>query len=325
MSDITSNVGHVGDKIKIKKKTIQTSNLLEIPISPKPFLRWAGGKRRLIPLILEFFPFTFSGLSNHFYEPFLGGGALSLHLGNRDLKNHVPGKNLVLNDINPDLVTTYIVVRDNVEELITSLSIISKDVSKSQFEKIRAWTPKTDLERAVRFIYLNKTCFNGLWRVNSRGEFNVPWGKLRNPRIFEENDLRIVSQRLKGSTIRNSSFTSCVEDSHKGDLVYFDPPYIPLSSSSSFSKYAKDDFGIMDHFALAGVIEGLTSRGVKVILSNSDTAITREIYGNLLDLRQISVQRNISASSKSRISVKEIIGVNFPVSKSSQISKLKIV
>jgi DNA adenine methylase len=315
----------MGGKIKAKKKTIQTSNLLEIPISPKPFLRWAGGKRRLIPLILEFFPLTFSGLDNHFYEPFVGGGALSLHLGNRDLKNHVPGKNLVLNDINPDLITAYTVVRDKVEELITSLSIVSKDVSKSQFEKIRAWDPKTDLEKAVRFIYLNKTCFNGLWRVNSRGEFNVPWGKLRNPRIFEENDLRVVSQRLQGSTIRNSSFTSCVEDSRKGDLVYFDPPYIPLSNSSSFSKYAKDDFGIMDHFALAGVIEGLTSRGVKVILSNSDTAITKEVYGNQLDLRQISVQRNISASSKSRISVKEIIGVNFSVSKSSQISKLKIV
>jgi len=311
-----------------KKSSIDSSseaNLFEIPMAPKPFIRWAGGKRKLVPLILEFFPKTFSGSINRFYEPFIGGGALSLHLGNTDLEYHVPGKNLIINDINPDLVITYTMVRDNVDQLIISLMKISKDISKAQFERIKSWKPKTDLETAARFIYLNKTCFNGLWRVNSKGEFNVPWGKLKNPTIFIERDLRSVSQRLSRSTIRNASFASSLEDARSGDLVYIDPPYIPLSSSSSFSKYAKDDFGIMEHFALAGVIEGLTARGVKVILSNSDTPLTREIYGNLLDLRQISVQRNISAAANSRVSVKEIIGVNYSVSKSSQISKLRVV
>ena len=299
--------------------------LLELPSTPKPFLRWAGGKRKLTPIIEELFPSNFQGTNNLFFEPFMGGGALTFYLGNRNLKNFVPGKNLVLNDINPDLISTYQVLRDSVEELILELKVRSKDLSKDAFEKMRALKPKTDIVKAARFIYLNKTCFNGLWRVNNKGEFNVPWGKLRNPKIYDENELRLVSARLRGSKIINVNFATAVQEASKGDLVYFDPPYIPLSDSSSFSKYAKDDFGILDHFSLSGVIKGLTSRGVNVILSNSDTALTRKIYGDILDLRQLSVQRSISASSSSRILVKEILGVNFPVSKQYRFSKLKAV
>jgi DNA adenine methylase len=299
--------------------------LLELPIHPKPFLRWAGGKRKLAPIIEELFPNNFKGTKNFFYEPFVGGGALTFYLGNRNLKNFVSGKNLVINDVNPDLIATYQTIRDGVEDLISELKKLSKDLSRDAFEEMRRYKPKSNVNKAARFIYLNKTCFNGLWRVNGKGDFNVPWGKLKNPKIFDANELREVSMRLQGSRIRNVNFATAVEDASKGDLVYFDPPYIPLSNSSSFSKYAKDDFGIMDHFALSGVIQGLTSKGVNVILSNSDTHTTREIYGSILDLRQINVQRSISASSSSRVVVKEILGVNFPVSKQYKFSKLKVV
>ena len=301
------------------------NTLLTLPLNPKPFLRWAGGKRKLVPIINELFPVKFNGTINFFYEPFVGGGALNLFLGNANLKNFVAGPKLVINDINPDLITTYLVVRDHVEDLIVALDLVSQDLSKNAFERVRSYKPINDLETAARFIYLNKTCFNGLWRVNSKGEFNVPWGKLKNPKIFDRNELRTVSSRLKGAKIRNVNFAKAVEDARAGDLVYFDPPYVPLSSSSSFSKYAKEDFGDMDHFALSGVIEGLSSKGVHVILSNSDTPRTREIYGSILDLRQINVQRNISAAAASRVIVKELIGVNFSVPKENKFSQLKVI
>ena len=298
--------------------------LVDLPLTPKPFLRWAGGKRKLAPIIEDLFPINFNSSENYFYEPFVGGGALNFYLGNRNVKNFIDGTNLVINDINPDLMITYQVVKNSVEELITALERLSKNLSKTAFENIKTYKPKTDVNKAARFIYLNKTCFNGLWRVNSKGEFNVPWGKLKNPKIFDANELRLASKRFKGAKIRNVNYTTAVQDASRGDLVYFDPPYIPLSSSSSFSKYAKDDFGKMDHYALSGVIEGLTSKGVHVILSNSDTPQTREIYGSILDLRQIEVQRSISAAASSRVIVKEILGVNFPVAKQSIFSNLKV-
>ena len=294
---------------------------LDLTPNPKPFLRWAGGKRKLAPLIVEMFPANFDSTKNFFYEPFVGGGALTLYLGNKHVKNYVDGSNLIINDLNPDLMITYQVVRDSVEDLIKALNVVSLNVSSTGFTEMRSYKPKSDIEIAARFIYLNKTCFNGLWRVNGKGEFNVPWGKLRDPKIFNENELRTVSARLKGSQIKNVNFAKAVQDARQGDLVYFDPPYIPLSSSSSFSKYAKDDFGDMDHFALSGVIEGLTSKGVNVILSNSDTPKTREIYGSKLALKKINVQRSISASAASRIIVKEIIGINFPFTKVSKNKK----
>ncbi len=301
------------------------TNLIEIPVSPKPFLRWAGGKRKLASMIAGIFPDEFNGLKNTFFEPFIGGGAVAFHLGDRRLRQYVPGQNLVINDINPDLVCTYEVVRDALEDLIKYLKKISTSTDLQSFEEMRSYKPRNEIERAGRFIYLNKTCFNGLWRVNSKGQFNVPWGKLKKPKIFDEVELRCVSQRLNGTKIRNTNFVSAVSDIKRGDLVYLDPPYIPLSASSSFSKYAKDDFGILDQYALAGLIEGLNRLGAYVILSNSDTELSRKIYGEVLNLRQIKVQRNISASANSRVSVNEIIGVNFQISKVSDLSKLKVV
>jgi DNA adenine methylase len=300
-------------------RTLKSSN------PPQPFLRWAGGKRKLVDTIIKSFPASFKNSKNYFYEPFVGGGALMLALGDQLSANYVPGNRLVINDSNPDLIATYLSIRDDFDYLIKKLEILSRDTSKSAYLRIRADRPREEISRAARFIYLNKTCFNGLWRVNSKGEFNVPWGKLKNPKIFDLENLLSVHFRLQGCQITSGQYQSSLESSQKGDLVYLDPPYIPLSASSSFSKYAKEDFGLLDQYALAGVIDGLSSRGVNVILSNSDTPLTRKIFGESLALHQISVQRTISANASSRKVVNEIIGTNFPSTASSHLRNLKIV
>jgi len=299
--------------------------LVSLGGSPKPFLRWAGGKSKLVDTLIASFPNNFDGKKRNFFEPFLGGGALALALGDRHCDHYVDGHHLYINDVNPDLVLAYTAIRDDVENLMRELDKMSKKKDRAEFEAVRASSPRTDLRRASRFIYLNKTCFNGLWRVNSKGGFNVPFGKLKNPRIYDRDNLLLVSERLRGATITNTTFANAVAPARKGDLVYFDPPYIPLNATSSFAQYAKDGFGEMDQHALAGVIKGLTDKGVHVILSNSDTPLTREIFGDVLTLRQVDMARSISAQASSRGTVKEVIGVNFPVATRSALRNLRIV
>ena len=277
-------------------------------VLPAPYLRWAGGKRVLAPVISSAIDSSFDHSKNKFFEPFVGGGAVFFSLASR-----LNGSQIVINDVNPDLVASYRVIQGDLENLIKRLNILSKDSSATAFAKIRAEKPKTDLERAARFIFLNKTCFNGLWRVNSSGQFNVPYGQIKNPLILDEALLRANSEYLTKATIRLGSYITAVADAKSGDYVYLDPPYIPLNPTSSFSKYAKDDFTEIDQYALAGAIKGLTKRGVKVIFSNSDTPLTREIYGGLLELRSISVTRSISAQATSRNKVDEVLGVNFDI------------
>jgi DNA adenine methylase len=278
---------------------------------PQPFLKWAGGKRQLVSEITETIPKSFWIGGARFYEPFLGGGALTLYLGNPNSTMYVPGKRLFLNDINPDLIITYTQVRDNVTQLVHRLEKLSQDLSKNAFLDLRKSIPSHEVDIAARFIYLNKTCFNGLWRVNSKGEFNVPWGKFKSPRIFNAENLHLVSKRLQSATITSLPYISALSNVRKGDLVYLDPPYIPLSTSSSFSKYAKDGFGLLDQFGLSGVISGLSDIGAFVILSNSDTPLTREVFGDRLKLKKVSVQRTISAKTSSRNRITEILGVNY--------------
>ena len=281
-----------------------------------PFLRWAGGKRKLVPLITSLFPERFDGQVNRYFEPFVGGGSLMLALGHESVRVYTPGKNVFINDLNPDLIVTYRSIRDDVESLIQELSEIGEIKTKDQFERVKKWDPPNAISQAARFIYLNKTCFNGLWRVNSKGEFNVPWGKIKNPLICDIPNLRSISKRLATSTITHQPYINAVATAKKGDLVYLDPPYIPLSNSSSFSKYSKQDFGILDHYALSGVIGGLTERGAHVILSNSNTELSRQIFGPELHLYKLNVTRSISANSGSRTKVSELIATNFKLSKS---------
>lgn len=291
--------------------------------APKPFLRWAGGKRKLTELLTDSIPKNFDFQKGRYFEPFLGGGAFMLALGNKYSATYIPGKNVFINDTNPDLIASYRVIKTDIHKLIERLNRYSKDTSKSAFERMRKSEPKDDISRAARFIYLNKTCFNGLWRVNSKGEFNVPWGKLRSPAIFNEENLLACSIRLKGSHITSKDFVSAVKKCGSGDLVYFDPPYLPLSASSSFSKYAKDDFTYQDHEKLADTIRELTKKGVYVILSNSDTELSRELFGQVLTLHQVPMSRSISARGSSRKPVMEILGTNFVLDPEARLSAFK--
>lgn len=301
-----------------------TSKALESPLLT-PFLRWAGGKRRMTEILINSFPKSFDSNHSKYFEPFVGGGALMIRIGDESAPIFVAGKNVHINDINPDLILTYQAIQKSPMKLMSELEKMAIKKDESEFYKIRSLEPKNNIQRAARFIYLNKTCFNGLWRVNSDGKFNVPFGKLKNPSIFERENILAISKRLKGSTITNLPFTNAVANAKEGDLVYFDPPYIPLNETSSFSQYAKDGFGLMDQHALAGVIDGLGKRGVHVILSNSDTRETRDIFGPVLTLHQISAPRSISAKASSRGTVKEVIGLNFKVKNKSEFSFLRIV
>ena len=290
-----------------------------------PFVKWAGGKRRLAPLLIESFPQEFNPLKNRYFEPFIGGGALMFALGDPESKLFIPGKKLYINDMNPELTNTYEVIRDNVSLLIRALKILSNKVDEETFYEIRSTIPRGKVARAARFIFLNKTCFNGLWRVNSKGEFNVPFGNPKKPSLFIESNLRACSNRLQGSNITNLSFEKAVTTARKGDLVYFDPPYIPLSASASFSAYSKEGFGIIEQELLSKTIAKLTARGVYVLLSNSDTPMTRKIFGTTLTLRRILMSRSISSSGSTRKPVFEVLGMNFSHLRGSAMGDLDLI
>lgn len=304
----------------MKKSDSAIRNFKSSNLRPQPFLRWAGGKRKLADLIIDSIPKNFDPKVNRYFEPFVGGGAVLFALGDPTKDFYVPGKNIYLNDSNPDLVVTYKVVKNQIDALARKLSMLARDTSKEAYERIRSYVPKDDVSKAARFIYLNKTCFNGLWRVNSKGSFNVPFGKLKHPTIFNQDNFIACSKRLKGSHISRLDFSKAVMKAAEGDLVYFDPPYLPISSSSNFSKYAKDDFSIDDHMRLAETVEILIDKGVNVILSNSDTDQSRKIFGKILSLRQIPMNRSIAASVNSRKPVMEILGVSYRVKKGTLLS-----
>ncbi len=296
-------------------------------LHPTPFLRWAGGKRRLTHALIETFPLKFDPLRHRFFEPFVGGGALAFALGNTDSESFVPGKNLTISDMNPELINAYKVVRDSVFDLIEDLIILERKIDETNYYRIRANIPEDDIARAARFIYLNKTCYNGLWRVNREGLFNVPFDKKKtgSASLFSHENLIACSERLKGSTIRHCGFRSAVSRANRGDMVYFDPPYIPLTRTASFSSYSKEGFGIEDHEELASVIRDLTRRGIYVLFSNSDTPLTRKIFRNDLTLRRLLMRRSMSAKGDNRDDVYEILGMNYRHPQRALMGQLQLV
>ena len=296
-----------------------------VQVAPKPFLRWAGGKRRLTNTLIETFPKEFDPLKHRFFEPFIGGGALSFAVGDPNSEKYVSGDMLTINDMNPELINTYKVVRDSVDELINELKILSKKVNSKNYYAIRGTIPRGRISRAARFIYLNKTCYNGLWRVNSKGEFNVPFDKSSSANLFDEEVLKACSSRLKGAHITHLSFQESVSKAKKGDLVYFDPPYLPLSATASFSAYSKEGFTEEDHQNLATTIDKLSQKGVFVLMSNSDTPLTRKIFREHLILRRLLMRRTMSATGHSRHSVYEILGMNYKHLHGSEMGKLEFV
>ena len=235
--------------------------------------------------------------------------AMSLDLSAQDRRT---SPRIFMSDINEELVNAYDVLKHQPEQLIRRLKKLGADTSEQGYYDVRDKSERTELGRAARLIYLNRTCFNGLYRENSSGKFNVPYGKLANPTVCNKPLLRAVSRWLEFVEVSQGSFRAGVSTAKKGDLVYFDPPYLPLSTTSSFSQYSASDFGTDDHEDLAELIKSLTKRGVRVILSNSDSPTTKSIYQDCgLSLRSIPVHRNISANSASRVKVRELIGISY--------------
>ena len=271
----------------------------------KPFLKWAGGKTQLLPQLLAAAPTQI----DTYYEPFLGGGALFFAL---DRQNRF--ERAVLSDLNADLINAFVQVRDAVDDVIVALrtheaQYVGKTVRRADyFYNVRGQTYMFAPEQAARMIFLNKTCFNGLYRVNSRGEFNVPHGRYANPTICDEDGLRAVSEALQGVEIRLSDFEDAVRDVNRGDFVYFDPPYIPVSDTSSFTAYTADSFGLDEQHRLADIAMELTARGVSVLLSNSNHPDVQALYhARGMSTKAVAAGRAINSVGTARGSITEYL------------------
>ncbi|MDE3022431.1 MAG: DNA adenine methylase [Pseudomonadota bacterium] len=256
--------------------------------SPKPFVKWAGGKRQLVNLLRCHSPSSF----NCYVEPFVGGGAF--------LFSMLPEK-AVISDVNPELINAYKVIRDDVEKLIRSLKRHRNE--ESYFYKVRAKHPVTmsTVQRASRFIFLNKTCFNGLYRENSKGQFNVPFGRYVNPNTVDEENLRAVSAYLNRAQLQilHQDYQQTVSNAQKGDFVYFDPPYYPISATASFTRYAKNDFNARNQEELAQAFHDLAGRGCQAMLSNSNTDFIKKLYREF-SIIEIEATRFINCKAERR-------------------------
>ncbi len=277
-------------------------------VSPSPFLKWAGGKSRLIPKYKQFFPKEF----NTYYEPFLGGGAVFFHL-----YHHRSKFKAILSDINSQLIDTYICVKNEVEKLIEILEEHQRNHHKLDntyyYYDLRDKHSLQGVEAAARLIYLNRTCFNGLYRVNSEGKFNVPIGKYNNPKICQPDLLRLASKALKSAEIKTRDFAEVVDEAKEGDFVYFDPPYYPLNSTSYFTAYSADCFSESDHKKLKETFVKLASKGVKVMLSNSACDEIENLYKDQgFKIHIISAPRAINSNKQKRGCINEFLITSYP-------------
>ncbi len=264
---------------------------------PRPFLKWVGGKGQLLLELRKSYPKK----TGCYHEPFVGGGAVFFDL--------LP-KRAILSDANKELIDCYRVVRNNLGALIKLLKLHVYE--RDCYYEMRGRDPN-DLDRvsrAARTIYLNKTGFNGLYRVNSKGEFNVPFGRHKNPRICDEKNLRGCSAVLGDVKIKRSVFKKVLDVAEKGDFVYFDPPYIPLSNTSYFTAYQRNGFGMTNQEELADVFDALAARGVNVMLSNSDVPWMHERYRDHR-IRSIQAKRLVNSKSSGRGPVGEVIVTSY--------------
>ncbi len=278
---------------------------------PKPFVKWVGGKRQLLSQFHQIgalSPKDFDQTKHTYFEPFVGGGAVYFEL--------LPLR-ASINDINSELVTTYNVIRDNVSDLIEELTSGSYVYDKNVFLSIRSWDTNkvSDLKRAARFIYLNRTGFNGMYRVNKSGQFNVPFGRYNNPLICDSENLRKASSVLQGTKINNTSYKYVLDEAKKGDFIYFDPPYYPVSKTASFTAYSNDVFLEKQQEELRDTFIELHNRGCYVALSNSDTPFIESLFEPFSNegilIHKVQAGRAINADAGRRGKVSEIIVTNF--------------
>lgn len=269
----------------------------------RPFVKWVGGKTQLLPILLERFPKQVQG----YYEPFVGGGAVFFALAAEKRFQRV-----VLNDWNRELINCYRVVRDFPEELMVALREreVSYDAApKTIYEHWKEMDPATldPIVRASRTILLNKMGFNGLFRTNSSGKFNVPWSKKLKARIFDEANVRACAAVLEQFVqLQSGDFTSAVETAAAGDFVYFDPPYVPVSKTSSFTSYTEGRFTVDDQYRLAALFKDLVARGVQVALSNADVPEVRAMYAGF-EIVGVKARRAVNSKGDRRGPVGEVV------------------
>lgn len=264
----------------------------------KPFVKWAGGKTQLLLDLKKNLPSEF----NNYFEPFVGGGALLFEIG---------VKNSFINDSNGELINCYKVIRDNHKRLSRELK--KHKNNQEYFYHVRTMDINnlSKIQRAARFIFLNKTCYNGLWRVNKKNQFNTPFGKYKNPKITDPELLESISRFLKEVNIFCYDFEKfLLENAKKGDLVYFDPPYHPVSKYSDFRRYTKDFFGIEEQERLAKLFRKLNSRGCKLLLSNSHSKLILNLYKEF-NIKIVHARRNINRDPNRRGVVKEVLVKNY--------------
>lgn len=270
----------------------------------KPFLKWAGGKRDLVGFITKFMPKDFEA----YFEPFVGGGALFFALyENRILDN----KKVFLNDKNKELINAFSIIQNSPKELLKHLEKLQLSHSKENFYQIRNldrdedFLQKDKIFRAARFIYLNKTCFNGLCRYNAKGEFNTPIGSYKNPKIYDERLIINASKALQEVKILCSDFMQIAKMAKRNDFVYFDPPYFPLNPTSSFTSYI-DNFLEKEHLRLFEIFKNLDLKGVKVLQSNSNSPFIKELYKDF-EFIEIQAKRAINCKGDKRGKITEVL------------------
>lgn len=271
----------------------------------QPVVKWAGGKRQLLQEIDKYIPKKIST----YYEPFLGGGALLFHLQPR---------RAIVSDVNEELINIYNVIRDNVEELIFDLQQHANTEEHyyyiREMDRLPEYERMTNIQKASRIIYLNKTCYNGLFRVNSQGQFNVPFGKYKKPNIVNDIVLRAVSGFLNSKDIRflNVDYEESLNGIRRGAFVYFDPPYDPVSNTSSFTGYTLDGFGRDEQLRLKQVCDRLNQRGIKFLLSNSATPFIKELYEDYI-IEIVGANRSINSNASNRGEIREVLVRNYDV------------
>jgi DNA adenine methylase len=263
-----------------------------------PVVKWVGGKTKLLPELLARMPTTFG----HYYEPFIGGAAMYFKLA---------PERAVIADVNPDLIALYRAIARDPNAVIKKLAHHREEHDETHYYATREkWnqshTQWSAAERAATFIYLNKTCFNGLWRVNRSGGFNVPIGRYIDPPICVPDALRAASKVLARAEIRHADYATAIEDAEAGDFLYFDPPYDPINATSSFTSYTVGDFGVAEQTALAATAKQLIDRGCKVMLSNNDTPLIRSLYKGL-KLDKVKCSRAINSNAAKRGEIDELV------------------
>jgi DNA adenine methylase len=274
-------------------------------------LRWAGGKRKLAPTICDLFPTEFWYCPGRYFEPFVGGAAVAIEVAKKR-----SSKEFYLSDTNEDLINLYKTVQSQPEKLIAYVSNQEFSNTSDCYYKVRSTVETDPIARAARTLFLNATCYNGLHRTNAAGGFNVPFGKLANPDFRKTELIFELSTLLKNAVFSTQNFDEFLNlhKPIKGDVVYLDPPYVPLSSTACFTSYGKAGFGVDDQKHLADVIHQLVKNDVSVVLSNSYTDLTMEIFADTgLKFFKVSMMRSIAAKAQSRNSVYEVLATNIPI------------